>query len=227
MLVRRAMHITRMVDQSDRYTSITQSGRDIKVDRVIRDYDLFEFGIDLERRWLGIDGDRESLRDLADAFNQRVLKVALREVGEQPVDGEIENHYRLLTADDVTTSERAQIETRLSRQGIDVETVKRDFVSHQAIHTYLTEVRGASLPSDESPPETIISNRREAILRLRNRLVAVAERSLDSLRQAGHLSLGEFDVMVRLTVYCNDCGTSADITDLLNRGECACRDDNH
>lgn len=201
------------------------SARRSKVERVIETYELAGLGEELERRWLGVDRERQSLRKLAEYFNHQVLETALKQADEQPIDGEIENHYRLLMSDDVSASERTQAETRLARYGIDVEAVKRDFVSHQAIHTYLTEVREASLPSDESSPKDAITNRREAILRLRNRLIAVAERSLDSLRQAGHLSLGEFEVMVGITVYCNDCGISADITNLFNQGGCDCRID--
>lgn len=201
--------------------------RQTKVERIIKSYGLDGLGEELEHHWLGEEGDRVSLRELADYFNCQVLEAAIEQAGEQPIEGEIENHYRLLTTDDVTASARTQAETRLTRYGVDVETVKRDFVSHQAIHTYLTEIRGASLSSTESSPETAITNRRETILRLRNRLVAVAERSLDSLRRAGHLSLGEFDIMVGITVYCNDCGTSADITDLFDHGGCDCRDDTH
>lgn len=195
-----------------------------KVGRVISEYDLLGLGEELERRWLGVDGERESLRDLADTFNHAVLEAALERVGEHPIEGETENHYRLLTGDDVSASARAQAETRLGRLGIDVEAVTRDFVSHQAVHTYLTEVRGASLPSDDASPEATRTNRHEAILRLRNRLVAVAERSLDSLRRAGHLTLGEFDVIVTVTVYCEDCDTSTSVAELFHNEGCGCHD---
>lgn len=193
-----------------------------KVERIIDSYGLEGIGDELESRWLGEQGDRRSLRELAEYFNCQFLEAVLQQAGEQPVDGETENLYRLLTADDISTSGRTQAETRLARYGVDVETVKRDFVSHQAIHTYLTEIRGAELPTDASSPETAISNRREALLRLRNRLVAVAERSLDSLSQAGHLSDGDFDVTVGITVYCDDCGTTASINELFNQGGCDC-----
>lgn len=196
-----------------------------KVGRVIDEYGLDGFGEDLERRWLGLDGERESLRDLADAFNREVLAASLEAAGEQPIEGEVENHYRLLTAEDVRSSARTQAETRLARNGISVESLERDFVSHQAIHTYLTEVRGATLPEDDTSPEATISNRLDAILRLRNRLVAVTERSLESLAEAGHLSLGDFDVLVGITVYCSDCGASMDLTDLVDRGGCGCQED--
>lgn len=193
-----------------------------KVERVIETYGLDGLGEELERQWLGVDGDRQSLRKLADNFNQRVLKTVLDDVEGQTIEGEIENLYRLLTGDEVSGSARTQAETKLSRFGLDVETLRQDFVSHQAIHTYLTEVRGAKLPEDEPSTDDAIRSRQETILRLRNRLVAVIERSLESLRDAGHLSLGSFDAMVSATVYCNDCGGSYDLADLLHRRACDC-----
>lgn len=196
-----------------------------KVDRVIRENELAGLGEELERRWLGVDGERHSLRNLAGYFNRRVLEAALEGANEQPIDGEIENHYRLLTSDDVSASARTQVEARLTRLGIDIESLRRDFVSHQAVHTYLTDVREVSLTEDEPSADTVIQSRQETILRLRNRLVAVIERSLESLRDAGHLTFGEFDVIVSTTVYCDDCGTSLNITELFDQGGCDCRDE--
>lgn len=193
-----------------------------KVERVIETYGLDGLGDELERRWLGVDGDRQSLRKLANEFNQRVLDTALDDADAQTIDGEIENLYRLLTDDDVSAGARTQAETKLSRVGVDGETLRQDFVSHQAIHTYLTEVREANLPEDEPSAEATIRSQQETILRLRNRLVAVIDRSLESLRDAGHLSLGSFDAMVSATVYCNDCGVSYDLADLLRRRACDC-----
>lgn len=211
-----------MVDEPNGHSSEIERTDGTKVGRVIRESELAGLGEELERRWLGVDHDRQSLRDLADYFNHRVLEAALDGAGEQPLDGEIENNYRLLTGDDVSASARTQAETRLERLGIDVEALRRDFVSHQAVYTYLTDVREASLPEDEPSDNDVIQSRQETILRLRNRLVAVTERSLESLRDAGYLSLGSFDAMVSVTVYCDDCGASYDLADLLRRRACDC-----
>lgn len=199
-----------------------QSAPQSKVERVIESYGLDGLGEELERRWLGVDGDRQSLRTLAELFNQRVLDTELVDAGSGTIDGEVENFYRLLTADDVTVSARTQAETKLSRVGVDVESLRQDFVSHQAIHSYLTEVREANLNEDEPSTDVTIRSRQETILRLQNRLVAVVERSLESLQDAGHISLGSFDAMVSATVYCNDCGGSYDLLDLLRQRGCDC-----
>lgn len=206
-------------------TSERQAAHRNKVERVIGTYGLDGLGDELERRWLGIDSERQSLRKLTDVFNQRVLYATLNDADGQTIDGEVKNLYRLLKGDGVSTSARTQAETKLSRFGIDVESLRQDFVSHQTIHTYLTDVREARLPEDEPSADAATQSRQETILRLRNRLVAVIERSLESLRDAGHLSLGSFDAMVSATVYCTDCEKSYDIADLLRRRACECAEE--
>jgi hypothetical protein len=72
----------------------------------------------------------------------------MSEAGLNPLDGEAANTYRLLTSDDVTSGERTKVERHLNRAGIDVEQLRSDLVSHQAVHTYLTKHRGVSLSSE-------------------------------------------------------------------------------
>lgn len=197
-------------------------GPESKVKRVLREYNLEGFDDRLVEGWLGEEGDRRSLRELAAELNQAILGEAMRQVGLRPLDGEVENQYRFLTSDEVTAAQRTEAERRLERAGLDPDTLRRDFVSHQAVHTYLTDVRQVSLPEDETSAEDVIQNQQDTILRLRNRLVAVTEGSLKSLRNAGYLSIGTFDAMVSVTVYCNDCETAYDIADLLRRRSCDC-----
>ena len=208
---------------NDRAPGPDQSrGRAVKVARLLAEYGLDGLGGELEHHWTAAGGERLSLRDLADLFNRRLLRAELEAAGERPIDGEVENLHRLLTDEDVSSNARIQAENRLTRVGIDPSSLRADFVSHQAIHTYLTEVREVTLREDAPSAGTAIDSRQETILRLRNRLVAVIERSLESLREAGHLSLGSFDAIVNVTVYCNDCGRSFDLTDLFERRACDC-----
>lgn len=193
-----------------------------KIERLIDRYDLSDIGLELEQRWLGAHTPRQSLRELARYFNERLLEVALSSSGEAPVDGEVENLYRLLTDENVSSAARTEAESRLKRVGIDVDTLRQRFVSHQAVHTYLTTVRNVDYRSEEITTETVIANRREAIQRLRNRLVAVTERSLGSLHEASHLTIGSVDVTVNLTVFCRDCESTFDLSELFENGGCEC-----
>ncbi|AKU09308.1 rod-determining factor RdfA [Haloferax gibbonsii] len=192
-----------------------------KVERVIETYDLDGFGEQLADRWTAPE-DSDSLRDLADLMNEKVLDAALREAGEDVLEGEVENLYTLLTGDETTEGMRVQAKNTLQSRGVDVDQLLSDFVSHQAVYTYLTEIRGVS---KETSSGNRIDNVVESIQRLRGRLVAVIEQSLSSLRNTSKLRLGDFDVLVDTQVYCRDCGTQYEVIELLRRGGCDCDED--
>jgi hypothetical protein len=196
-------------------------GKSSKVARLIDEYDLGGgFGDELERRWTADGDERESLRDLADRFNRRLLESALTAAGTSTVSGEVENLYRLLTADDVSSGMRTEAQARLERDGIDVDQLDRDFVTYQAIRTYLTEYRGAEYeePSASDQVETVLGT----IQRLRSRLRSITEGSLDRLRSTDRLTLGRFRLFVDVDVLCEDCGAQYGVVDLLERGGCDC-----
>lgn len=199
----------------------TASGRRSKVGRVIAERELDGLGDELERRWTGDRGERQSLRKLADWFNSRVLEAAMADAGEQVLDGEAANLYDLLTGDDISGGTRTEAERRLARTGVDVDEVKRDFVSHQAVHTYLTDYRNVEGPSNET--ERSVDDAIETIQRLRNRTNAVVERTVGALHDADEISVGDFDVFVDVRVSCNDCQRTYDVTDLLRNGGCDCQ----
>ena len=190
-----------------------------KVGRVLVEYGFEEFGDDLVRLWTDEDDERYSLRELADLFNQRLLRAAMTDAGLTPLNGEIENLYRLLTDDDTSAGMRTQAETTLRRDGIDPSTLSRDFVSHQAIHTYLTKYRNAESPTDETDP---IESATQVHGRLQSRLKAVIENNLRSLRETGRITLGSFTVSIEVRVFCEDCGTQRGVRELLRAGGCEC-----
>lgn len=177
-------------------------------------------GSELERYWTGEGTDQYSLRELSTHFNHRVLRSALEAADESPLDGEAENIYELLTGDEVTSGTRIQTERRLERFGIDLDRLRSDFASHQAVHTYLTKYRNVERSSTE--PEDRIKQSRNTIQQLRSRLQAVTETTMSSLRSADEFSLGEFDVYVDVRVTCHDCQTQYHVTELLEAAECNC-----
>lgn len=192
-----------------------------KVGRLIQKYDLAGIDDQLIDFWTRDDDDQRSLRELADYFNRELLRAVMDDAGMTTLDGEIENTYRLLTADDVSTGVRTQAETTLERNGIDIETLTQDFVSHQAIHTYLTKHRGVE-HSSGSTVQDRLEKTEQTVQRLSSRLVAVAEKRLRSLRDTGAITLGTFSVLVDVRVVCEDCGTHADVRTLLADGGCDC-----
>ncbi|MCY4731606.1 hypothetical protein KY092_13690 [Natronomonas gomsonensis] len=191
-----------------------------KVKRVIVDRGLGDIGSELEHHWTADDNAGMSLRELEDFFNQRVLHEAMENAGMQVLDGEAENLYKLLTSDEVSAGSRVRAERRLEREEIDTESLTSDFVSHQAIHTYLTKYRDASAPESNvsENPET----EQDTIHRLQNRMVAVTANSLRSLREKERITLGDFDVIVNIQIRCSDCGTQLTVSEIFNRGGCEC-----
>ncbi|MFC4551159.1 MULTISPECIES: rod-determining factor RdfA [Halorussus] len=192
-----------------------------KVGRLLERYGLGEeFGDRLEAAWLGESVERKSLRDLADEFNRELLGVAMAEAGMSSLDGEVENIYRLLTDEEVSSGMRTDARRRLDRNGVDVESLERDFVSYQAVRSYLKGVRQAEY--DDSADEDRVEKVAESVRRLQSRTVSVAEGNLDQLRNAGDLTLGDSRVLVDLTVLCEDCGDQYSYDELLERGGCDC-----
>jgi hypothetical protein len=197
-------------------------GRRGKVARLLDEYDLESVGPELERRWTADGDDRASLRDLATYFNRRLLEAVLAASDAQPFAGEAATAHRLLTDDDASGAERTRVRRRLERAGVDVDALLDDFVSYQAVRTYLTSVRGAEYDPATRPRTAAEA---ENIGRLRGRTVSVTEEKLDRLRRDGHLSLGDLRVVVSITVLCEDCGARYDVAELLERGGCDCGDD--
>lgn len=197
---------------------------DNKVARLIREYGLGpEFGDGLEELWTADGDERESLRSLAERFNKRLLEEEMTDAGMATVEGEVENFYRLLTDDDVSSGARTEARMRLEQNDIDIDALQRDFVTYQAIRSYLKDYRGAEYEQDddESRPESAI----ETINRLQSRVRSVARNRLTQLRDAGHISLGEFRLFVEVNVLCEDCNTQQGIVELLKEGGCECHAD--
>lgn len=190
-----------------------------KVARVIEAYDLDGYGAELEAAWTGEAGERTSLRDLADEFNRRVLDAAIRDTGGALVSTEVESTYRTLTDDDVPQADRMRKRRDLEREGVEVDGLLDDFVTHQAIHTYLTDFREASLP-DRS--ENVLERKAETLERLQGRTTAVAESTLETLTEADEVADRDYELFVDVRVVCGDCGTDYAIGDLLRQGGCDC-----
>lgn len=196
-----------------------------KVGRGIDAYELLSVNDELRWRWCGDDRERDSLRELATFFNQRLLDAALEQAGTIRIDGEVANLYRVLTDDDVSTGVRTQTRQQLDADGVPIETVESQFVSHQTVHTHLTDCLETSRePSQKNPAERRRTDRNR-IRALQRRTEVVTTDALDRLRGSEALELHEFDVLVDVTVLCADCGSQYDIGELLDEGGCGCTTD--
>jgi|AntRauTorcE11898_2_1112593.scaffolds.fasta_scaffold01313_7 hypothetical protein len=190
-----------------------------KVARVIRSRDLDGLGDRLEAAWTGEDGDRTSLRDLADRFNRAVLEAAIREAKGPVSEFDVESDYRTLTDESVSTADKRRKRRDLDTMGVDVDAVESDFLTHQAIYNYLTDYRDAELP-DRS--EGLARRKAETVERLQGRTSTVTESAIESLIASDDLSDHEYDVVVNLRVICSDCGSDYPAGELFRNGGCDC-----
>lgn len=192
-----------------------------KVGRLLDSYDFDPgYGAELEARWTGERGERTSLRDLADAFNTRLLELALRSAGASVIDGEVDNLYRLLTDEEASAGGRVEARGRLEREGVDVDQLESDFVTYQAIRSYLKDVRGAEHQSTSG--EKRVENTTETVERLLSRVQSVVASDLAGLRRADRITLGDFHLFVEVNVLCRDCQAQYGVVELLRRGGCDC-----
>lgn len=194
------------------------AGQSSKVERVADRYGLDGLGEELEHRWTAPRDQRDSLRALATYVNRRLVAAALREAGRSPTDAEVDGYYEALTDEEVDRGTRTRTRRDLERAGVDVDRLRAAFVTHQSVHSYLTEVRGASL---ETEPPTV-EDETATIARLRGRTSAVTATTLDRLVAAGEITDRDYEPLVDVRVLCRDCGRASDVESLLADGGCDC-----
>ncbi|MFB6270143.1 MAG: rod-determining factor RdfA [Halobacterium sp.] len=193
-----------------------------KVGRLIESYGLDGEGERLERRWLGDGVEEASLRTLADEFNRELLAAALADAGRNPVDADLETTYEILTGDAESEGARTQKRLELSRDGVDVDALLDDFVSHQAVHTYLRDYRGVERPERDDDDQ--LDSDIETLRRLQSRAESVTADAVERSANTGRIDVGDADVLVNVRVFCQDCGADYDAEELLRRGGCDCAD---
>lgn len=208
-------------DDTSTTTSASNSQCNCKIGTAIERFALTELNGDLIDAWTE---EGASLRDLEHEVNRRVLSAALRAAAVDPPKGSVEATYRVLTEDD-SGGGRVAVRNRLDRQGVDIDTVKDAFVSHQTVHNHLRRCLGVSHDAGSPTPEERLDTSRQTVTALRSRLEAVTETVVDQLRHADVLSLPAFDVYVDVNVACRECGRYHSIDELLSTRGCACRDD--
>ncbi|MFW5955772.1 MAG: rod-determining factor RdfA [Halorhabdus sp.] len=193
-----------------------------KVARLIEEYDLEGLGEQLEARWTAEDDRRLSLRDLAALFNKRLLEARLLAAGMSTLEQDVDGIYHDLTDDDVSSGVRTDTRNRLEREGVDLEQLESDFVTYQAIRTYLKEWRGAEY--DHLTDTEKIEKDVEVIQRLQTRTESIAETRIENLRKTGRIDVEDFEVFATVQVLCQDCGRQYEVTEFLTQGGCGCLD---
>jgi hypothetical protein len=214
-----ALEDERGMTQSSGVSRDTDQPPSCKIDRAAANYDLSDEAERLGEYWTR-DDERYSLRELAVYFNQQLLRAAMKRAGLNPLDGEVDNTYRLLTDEDVSPGMRTQARNRLQKQNIDVDQLQSDFVSYGTVRRHLKGCLGVERESPEvdDPAETGA----QRIAALQNRTVAVTENTLSQLASVGELAAGDIDVFVDITVSCSECGVHASVREYIEGNGCDC-----
>jgi hypothetical protein len=192
---------------------------DCKIDAVCarRDLSVLPQRV-VERR---IERD-DSLRDLERFFNRELLAAAMRDAGMELVEDEARNLYRLLTGDDVSRAARTEARDRLARAGVDVDAVRRDFVTYGTVRTHLRECAGVETGREATVTADGVT---DTVFKLFGRTEAVTERELSRLAGTPALETGDLTVSLTARVACETCGEEYSLRRLLERGGCACAPD--
>lgn len=190
-----------------------------KVARLIDEYDLEGVGDELEAKWTA-PGSSESLRTLADWFNERLLRTALSTADVDTLSEDVSHLYAVLAGETGSRGERTQLERRLEREGVDVATLTDAFVSYGAVRSYLVGHRNVTPPSASPGPDR--EDAASTIERLRQRTTTVTTDRLARLRETDQLDVGTHRVLVDVQVLCERCGKQYEVTRLLESGACDC-----
>jgi hypothetical protein len=190
-------------------------GRRGKVERLIDEYDL-DVGPELIDAWTR-EQNRRSLRNLARYFNRELLRERLDRHGVSSVGMDVETVYRHLRGEESAGSQ-TRVHRQLDREGVDVESLREEFVSHTAIRTFL---RNRSVTRSEDEGDQVAAEATH-IQQLQNRTAVVAEDKLETLRSTDRVLIGDFRVLVDVQVFCEDCQRQFDINELLEVRRCSC-----
>jgi hypothetical protein len=192
------------------------------VGRVIEEVGLSDLNEKLVGRRTGEHGEPASFRDLVDHFNREVLRSALLDAGEAPLEGEVENMYRLLTDDEVSKGTQLRIRKQLDRDGVDLDAVEQRFVSHPTMGSHLQDCLGVEKSRSS---QDRLEAAKERIFKMQSRTEAVIENTLEGLASAGQIATGAPVVTLHVRVTCEDCGVHAPVRGFIDGDGCDCDTD--
>jgi hypothetical protein len=198
-----------------------ESNDDLKILRTAAKYGLTDLLETLADQWATGGGDGPSTREVADRFNKQALREALRESDYETFETELDVIYDVVRDDEQTSAEALAVRERLVETSVPTEELRNDFVSHQTVHTYFTDIRDLSYERDVDP-EKRRQRVDDAIQKMKSRTTTMAGTNLDRLRSTNAVAVGDYDIVTEVTVYCRDCGGRFTFGDILERGRCDC-----
>lgn len=165
-------------------------------------------------RWTGDDG-RSAIgyRSLTDWFNKQILKRTYQEIGHETIESHLASDYEILTEGDHL--ERIEVEDHLAATGVDVNSLKSDFISWSTMRNHLNDCLDGEKDTDPSSSswaeESVEIARKQAAEKTK-----AAVRALESKRKLAQGSDAEISVQVLLE--CPDCPTRVSFETARERG---------
>ena len=187
-----------------------------KVCRVLSERDFEHYDERLLSEWRGDTDQRKGYRQLAEWLNVTLLRREMDKVGLSTLGNEARSKYDRLQSDDTQASEVAHM---LSREGIDVDQLRSDFVSYGVIRTHITECLGA-----EYEPEESGEWERDSIEIAREHAEEKIGEAVQSLVHKGKFDAGgEMSAHVAVELECDECHTRVPLERVQRRGYlCTC-----
>lgn len=191
---------------------------DCKVGRLVESFDLPELNDELERMWTDED---VSVRTLARTANKRAVERTLEEANTDVLRAEIDTIYDQIQGTDVSEATMIEKRRQLERDGVDVETLSKHFVSHQTMYRHLTGCLELAYEKVEMDGKSAL----EQIRSLQHRTASVTEERVERLANNDVLDHDDYQVIVDVTATCDYCGTYYELDDFFSQGGCGCRTD--
>jgi len=171
-----------------------------KVCRVLSERGFEHYDERLLSEWRGDGDQRKGYRQLAEWLNVALLRREMDEVGLSTLGDEAQSKYERLQGDDGRAAEVANV---LSREGIDAERLRDDFVSYGVVRTHITECLGAEYEPGESEEWE-----HDAIAIARDHASEKISEAVRSLVHKGQLDAnGEPTVHLTVELECEECHT--------------------
>ena len=189
-------------------------------------------GVDewIEASWRGVGTEKQSLREITDEFNTRVLKGILKQRDTQFMPSQAGFLREVIESDekasdiDISRVEREEILAELEADGLGADETSNLLISYQTLHTHLKEHLSVSTPTQTKSREETVESQRDTIWRLNSRTEAIAKSFIDKDVDTEDVDTDRFDITATATIRCDQCGYNKRVTQFLADGGCDCLD---
>jgi hypothetical protein len=207
-----------------------REGCNCKIGDAIEEYSLDDLDADLVHHR---ENDDYSLRDLRDEVNKRILESAFEQSADEAgslgtlegimdSDELVDEVYETLQSPNEDPKRTARIKTKLEQSGLDISSIKTDFVTHPTVKKHLNSCLDVDTSHSTSIDESDAIN---TIEWARTRCQNIVERTITRLVTADIIHIRSPEAGVSVSVHCQECQGSYTPRELLREGGCSCPSD--